>query len=150
MLASSSVGWVALVAWAAAIDPADVPMISSASVTSNPASRGSAIQGWSIRPLSSGDFAAITLASLHATFDAVNAIRLQLDEENCDQETTALLRAPFDVNSEKSVKSEPRNPRRRLPGRRLLSLPRHVRRDRPEDCQRRRAIRDTGGAYLVR
>jgi hypothetical protein len=30
------VGWVALVIWAAAVDPADVPMIRSASVTSNP------------------------------------------------------------------------------------------------------------------
>src|SRR5215218_7397465 len=37
MAASSSVG-VALVIWAAAVDPADVPMIRSASVTSNPAS----------------------------------------------------------------------------------------------------------------
>ena len=38
MLASSSAGWVALLIWAAAVDPADVPMIRSASVTSNPAS----------------------------------------------------------------------------------------------------------------
>jgi len=37
MAASSSVG-VALVIWAAAVDPADVPMIRSAPVTSNPAS----------------------------------------------------------------------------------------------------------------
>jgi hypothetical protein len=36
MAASSSVG-VSLVIWAAAVDPADVPMIRSASVTSNPA-----------------------------------------------------------------------------------------------------------------
>ena len=35
--ASSSAG-VALVIWAAAVDPADVPMIRSASVTSTPAS----------------------------------------------------------------------------------------------------------------
>ncbi len=38
MLASSSAGWVPLVIWAAAVDPADVPMIRSASVTSSPAS----------------------------------------------------------------------------------------------------------------
>src|SRR5271170_3851570 len=37
MRASSSAG-VALVIWAAAVEPADVPMIRSASVTSNPAS----------------------------------------------------------------------------------------------------------------
>jgi hypothetical protein len=41
MSASSWVG-VALVIWAAAVDPADVPMIRSASVTSNPASNGPA------------------------------------------------------------------------------------------------------------
>jgi hypothetical protein len=38
MEASSSVG-AAPVIWAAAVDPADVPMIRSASVTSNPASK---------------------------------------------------------------------------------------------------------------
>jgi putative restriction endonuclease len=62
-----------------------------------PASRGSAIQGRSIRLLSSQDFAAITLAGLNATFDPNNAIRLQLDESSCDPETTALLRAPLEV-----------------------------------------------------
>ena len=50
-----------------------------------PASRGSAIQGRSIRLLSSEDFAAITLAGLHATFDPSNAIRLQLlIKRSCD------------------------------------------------------------------
>ena len=39
MAASSSVGWIPLVIWAAAVDPADVPTIRSASVTSNPASK---------------------------------------------------------------------------------------------------------------
>src|ERR1035438_1617957 len=38
MSASSSLGWMPLLTWAAAVDPADVPMIRSASVTSNPAS----------------------------------------------------------------------------------------------------------------
>ena len=65
--------------------------------TAAPASRGSAIQGRSIRPLSSEDFAAITLAGLRATFDPSNAIRLELDESSCDEQTTALLRAPPEV-----------------------------------------------------
>ena len=38
MLASSSVGGVPLVIWAATVDPADVPMMRSASVTSSPTS----------------------------------------------------------------------------------------------------------------
>src|SRR4051812_11786029 len=38
MSASSSLGWISLVIWAAAVEPADVPMVRSASVTSNPAS----------------------------------------------------------------------------------------------------------------
>jgi putative restriction endonuclease len=59
-----------------------------------PISRGSAIQGRSIRPISSEDFAAITLAGLRATFDPSNAARLGLDEPHCDPETTALLSAP--------------------------------------------------------
>ncbi len=62
-----------------------------------PSSRGSTIQGRSIRHLSSEDFAAITLAGLHATFDPLNAIRLQLDESSCDQQTMTLLRAPLEV-----------------------------------------------------
>jgi hypothetical protein len=37
MPASSSIGGIPLVIWAAAVDPADVPTIRSASVTSSPA-----------------------------------------------------------------------------------------------------------------
>jgi putative restriction endonuclease len=62
-----------------------------------PISRGSAIQGRSIRPISSEDFAAITLAGLRATFDPSNAARLGLDEPHCDPETTALLSAPLEL-----------------------------------------------------
>src|SRR3984957_11910467 len=43
MSASSSVGGIPLVIWAAAGDPADVPMVRSASVISNPASKRPAI-----------------------------------------------------------------------------------------------------------
>ena len=62
-----------------------------------PVSRGSAIQGRSIRPISSDDFAAITLAGLHGTFDPGNAVRLGLDEPHCDPDTIALLSAPLEV-----------------------------------------------------
>lgn len=62
-----------------------------------PKSRGTAIQGKSIRTLGSEDFAAITLAGLHATFDPNNAIRLELDRTHCDPETLDLINAPLSI-----------------------------------------------------
>ncbi|MCC2102680.1 MAG: HNH endonuclease [Hyphomicrobiales bacterium] len=66
-------------------------------------SRGAAIQGKSIRPLSPEDFAAIALAGLHATFDPRNAIRLELDRAHCDPETFDLVNAPVEAQ-ERQIK----------------------------------------------
>lgn len=68
-----------------------------------PRSRGAAIQGRSIRPLGPEDFAAITLAGLHSTFDPQNAIRLELDRPHCDPQTFDLLHAPAD-EQERQIK----------------------------------------------
>jgi putative restriction endonuclease len=60
-------------------------------------SRGSAIQGRSVRPIAVDDFAAIALAGLRATFDPKNATRLDLDPTHCDAETAAFLLAPLSI-----------------------------------------------------
>lgn len=56
--------------------------------------RGVTLQGKSVRPLSTEDFAAITLAGMHATFDPANAVRLELDQGHCDRSTFDILHAP--------------------------------------------------------
>ncbi|PPQ35771.1 HNH endonuclease [Rhodoblastus acidophilus] len=56
--------------------------------------RGAAIQGRSVRPVSTADFAAIVKAGLSDVFDPANAIKLELDPDHCDADTRALIDAP--------------------------------------------------------
>jgi len=58
------------------------------------ARRGVAIQGRSVRQISTSDFAAIVKAGLDDVFDPANSVKLELDPAHCDQETRALLDAP--------------------------------------------------------
>ncbi len=67
------------------------------------AGRGAAIQGKSVRPISTTDFAAIVRAGLNEVFDPANAIRLELDPEHCNPETRALLDAPEETQ-ERQIK----------------------------------------------
>lgn len=65
--------------------------------------RGAAIQGRSVRPISTSDFAAIVKAGLSDVFEPANAIRLELDPGHCDPETRALLDAPEEAQ-EREIK----------------------------------------------
>lgn len=66
-------------------------------------SRGAAIQGRSVRPLSTANFAAIVKAGLSDVFDPNNAVRLELDPGHCDPATRALLDAPEEAQ-ERQIK----------------------------------------------
>ena len=61
---------------------------------SNPALRGPAIRGRSVRPLDDADFAAIVDAGLKTTLALGNAVRLDLTSASLDPETRALVEAP--------------------------------------------------------
>lgn len=61
---------------------------------SDPALRGPAIRGRSVRPLDEADFAAIVDAGLRTTLDPASAVRLDLATASLDAETRALMGAP--------------------------------------------------------
>jgi putative restriction endonuclease len=63
---------------------------------SDPARVGAYLQGKSVRQLADADFAAIVRTGLTETLAPANAIRLELDPKQTDNETLTLLRAPID------------------------------------------------------
>ncbi len=61
----------------------------------DPNRRGAALQGRSIRAITTTDFATIVLAGLQETLLPANARRLELDAANLDPETRVLVEAPL-------------------------------------------------------